>query len=73
MPDAYVIEVQGVTVGIVARDGDAYRFYASLRLFHPLEGRRFSAPRGAEKAAAALWGKRRHALREAASLELAAA
>jgi hypothetical protein len=73
MPDAYVIEVQGVTVGIVARDGDAYRFYASLRLFNSLEGKKFATPRLAERAAGALLRKRRGSLREAASIELAAA
>jgi hypothetical protein len=61
MPDAFVIEVEGATVGIVARDGDAYRFYASSRSFYPLDGERFVTPRLAERAAAALQRQKRRA------------
>ena len=59
MSDAFVIEVEGTTVGIVARDGDAYRFCASLRPFYALEGERFATPRLAERAAGALKRQRR--------------
>jgi hypothetical protein len=59
MPDAYVIEVKGTTVGIVARDGKSYRFYASLRSFYALEGERFATPRLAERAATTLLRRKR--------------
>lgn len=72
MADAYVIEVRGLTVGIVARDGNIYRFYASLRRFHPLEGERFATPRLAEKAASRLMSKQRGYLRDHVDFELAA-
>jgi hypothetical protein len=74
MPDAYVIEVEGITVGIVVRDADAYRFYASLHALYALEGERFTTPRLAERAAAALMRrKRRVALDDAISGQVAAA
>jgi hypothetical protein len=52
--DAYVIEVQGQTAGIVARDGRGYRFHAATHSFNSLDGRNFASPRQAEKAALAL-------------------
>lgn len=53
MADAYVIEVSGHTAGIVARDhgGEAFTFFASNRAFDALEGKRFSVPAAASKAA----------------------
>jgi hypothetical protein len=52
--DAYVIEVQGQTAGIVARDGRGYRFHAATHPFNSLDGRNFASPLQAEKAAMAL-------------------
>jgi hypothetical protein len=52
--DAYVIEVQGQTAGIVARDGRGYRFHAATHPFNSLDGRNFASPLQAEKAALAL-------------------
>jgi hypothetical protein len=49
--NAYVIEVRGQTAGIVARDGQGFRFHASAHRFNALDGRRFRTPREAEKAA----------------------
>jgi hypothetical protein len=50
--NAYVVEVDGQTVGIVARDeGGSYRFHASVNRFNTLEGRTFKSPREAERAA----------------------
>jgi hypothetical protein len=49
--NAYVIEVRGQTAGIVARDGQGFRFHASAHRFNPLDGRRFANPREAERAA----------------------
>jgi hypothetical protein len=68
MPDAFVIEIEDLTAGIVARDGSAYRFYASLRFFYSLEGQSFATPQHAERAAAALMRqKRRQALDDSLS------
>lgn len=64
MADAYVIEVDGRSAGIVARDHhhEAFTFFAAHRAFHPLEGKRFAAPSAATKAARQLIvrGKTRH-------------
>jgi len=50
--NAYVVEVDGQTVGIVARDeSGSYRFHASINRFNALEGRSFKSPREAERAA----------------------
>lgn len=53
MADAYIIEVEGLTAGIVTREHgrEAFTFYASDPAFYPLEGRRFAAPAGASRAA----------------------
>ena len=50
MSDAFVIEVDRRTVGIVVADGRGYRFYASDRAVHPLDGRTFRSLRAAERA-----------------------
>jgi hypothetical protein len=60
--NAYIIEVNGQTAGIVARDGRGFRFHASSNRFNALEGRTFSTPREAEKAAIALSGGARRGL-----------
>ena len=54
--NAYVVEVDGQTVGIVARDGKAYRFHAAVHRFNVLDGRRFRSPQEAERAALSLRG-----------------
>lgn len=53
MSDAYVIEISGHAVGIVARDhtGQKFRFFAATHFFNPLEGNEYSGPRQAEQAA----------------------
>lgn len=49
--NAYVIEVRGEAAGIVARDGQGFRFYACSQRFNHLEGTTFASPRDAELAA----------------------
>lgn len=53
MTDAYVIEVEGRTAGIVARDpGDnRFNFFAAAHPFNALEGQTFADPLAAEQAA----------------------
>ena len=51
MFDAYVIEVDEATAGIIVRDGHRFRFCASDRQFFDMEGRSFGSPRDAEAAA----------------------
>ncbi|GGH26941.1 hypothetical protein GCM10007036_35140 [Alsobacter metallidurans] len=60
MSDAFLIELGGVSVGIVARHpGEpSYRFYAANPLGRSLEGRTFRTPAAAEKAARAEQNRR---------------
>jgi hypothetical protein len=53
MPDAYVIEVAGHTVGIVAREQghEGFVFFSSSHHFHAMEGSNFADPWAAERAA----------------------
>jgi hypothetical protein len=51
MSDSYIIEVSSGAAGLVVRDGGRFRFFAASREFAGLEGRSFSNPREAEKAA----------------------
>jgi hypothetical protein len=53
MPDAYVIEVSGHTVGIVARENgqDGFKFFSSSRDFTAMEGGNFADPSAAERVA----------------------
>jgi hypothetical protein len=53
MRDAYIIEVEGRTAGIVARDSeeDSFGFFAAARPFDTLEGQCFPDPSAAEYAA----------------------
>ena len=51
MANAYVIEIAGSTVGIVAPDGRGVRFHTALRRFHPMDGLAFRSPHEAERAA----------------------
>ena len=60
MPQAYIIEIESRTAGIVARDAQGYRFFSSDRAFDGLEGREFRSAREAERAARALLQQRRH-------------
>lgn len=59
MSDAYVIEVADETAGIVVRleSETSFRFHASSPRFFPLDGKIFSAPRDAERAALAQFGR----------------
>jgi hypothetical protein len=54
MSHAYIIEVAGQTAGIIAADTRGFRFHVSNTAFQPLEGRAFSTPQAAERAARAL-------------------
>jgi hypothetical protein len=53
MPDAYVIEVEGRTVGIVAREPgqDGFKFFSSSNDFNVMDGDHFADPGVAERAA----------------------
>ncbi len=57
---AFIIEVRSRTAGIVVRDGRQFRFHAATHDFNGLEGRDFSSPGHAQKAA----------VRHAADLEM---
>lgn len=59
MSDAFIIEVADETAGIVVRlDREkTYRFHASLPRYFPLDGKIFSAPRDAERAALAQFSR----------------
>ena len=47
MTQAYIIEIESRTAGIVARDARGYRFFSSDRTFDGLEGREFRSARDA--------------------------
>jgi len=51
MSDAYIIEVGSQAAGIVVRDPDGFRFFASSHRFNPMEGQLFRNAREAERAA----------------------
>lgn len=53
MSDAYIIEIADETAGIVVRQEreKSFRFHASAPRYYPLDGKLFSAPRDAERAA----------------------
>jgi hypothetical protein len=51
MSNAFVIEVRSDAAGIVVRDGRYYRFFAATHEFNDLEGRDFSSPAAAQRAA----------------------
>jgi hypothetical protein len=53
MADAFIIEVDTHTAGIVVRElhGAAFKFFSATRQFDALEGMVFSDPSGAERAA----------------------
>jgi hypothetical protein len=58
MSHPILIEVAGEDAGILAPLRRGYAFYAASRRFHPLEGRTFSTPWHAEKAARDLAARR---------------
>lgn len=58
MPEAYIIEINDHTAGIVTRDKRGFRFFSCERLFDSLEGREFRSARDAERAARALLSNR---------------
>jgi hypothetical protein len=49
--DAFVIQVDGETAGIIVRLDRGFRFYATTNDFVGLEGRQFRGPRDAQRAA----------------------
>jgi hypothetical protein len=54
MSDAYVIEVQGITAGIIVRKRkkeESFRFLSAFHAFNDLEGQEFDSPFQAECAA----------------------
>jgi len=51
MSDAYTIEVQSTTVGLVVRERDRFRFFAANPAFVELDGFVFRNPAEAETAA----------------------
>lgn len=59
MSDATIIEIRGLTAGIVARTPRGFAFYAATGPFYALEKRLFRSPRHAEKAALTLLDLRR--------------
>ncbi|MGQ0684062.1 hypothetical protein [Bradyrhizobium sp.] len=60
MSQAYIIEIESRTAGIVAREERGFRFFSSERAFDSLEGRQFRSARDAERAARALLRERGH-------------
>ncbi|NVN85669.1 MAG: hypothetical protein HXX15_06220 [Rhodopseudomonas sp.] len=51
MSHAFIIEVKSQAAGIVVRDGRFFRFHAATHDFNGLDGRGFSSPGEAQKAA----------------------
>ena len=53
MSDAYVIQVSGLTAGIVSREseGCGFNFFSAAPRFSAMEGQHFSDPLAAERAA----------------------
>ena len=66
MTNAYVIEIDEEAVGLVvketgnSRQGQGYRFYASVKSFQTLEGKIFSNPQSAWRSAKIISGQRNH-------------
>lgn len=61
MTEPFVVEVWGRPVGIVVREGNAFRFHAIAHPFFELDGAQFTTPGHARLAAARLDGLHRHA------------
>ncbi len=49
--NAYFIEVADEPAGVVVRQGRGYKFFATTRRFHALDGQIFGTPSRAELAA----------------------
>jgi hypothetical protein len=65
MSDAYVIEIQGHTVGIIVKEhinNSTYKFLSALNGFSSLDGREFAGPFQAEIAAKKLWRDKPNAI-----------
>ena len=54
MSDTYIIEVGSQAAGIVVRNPEGFRFFASSHRFNPMEGQLFRNAREAERAATRL-------------------
>ena len=73
MSDAYVIEVQGISAGIIVRNHQNethYKFLSALHAFNRLEGQEFSGPIEAESAARRLFCEAPHEVRRQARTKL---
>jgi len=49
--EAFVIETDEAAAGVIVRQDDGYRFFASESQFQPLDGSVFKSPKAAQKAA----------------------
>lgn len=54
MPEPFVVEIWGQPVGVVLKEGNAFRFHAFARPFFEIDGAQFSTPGQARLAAAKL-------------------
>jgi hypothetical protein len=63
---AYIIETAEIAVGVVVRQDNGYRFFASDRRAQPLDGRVFRSPAQAEREVRRLEAARANARPDAA-------
>ena len=61
MTEPYIVEVWGKPVGVVVREGNAYRFHALAQPYFAIDGAQFTTPGHARLAAARLEFDRPHA------------
>ena len=54
MTEPFIVEVWGKPVGVVVKDGNAFRFHALARPYFALDGDQFTTPGHARLAAARL-------------------
>ena len=54
MSEPFIVEIWGEPVGIVLREGNAFRFHAIARSFFALDGAQFTTPGHARLAAVRL-------------------
>jgi len=66
MSEGYVVEIEDETIGIVVRqEGErCFRFHASAKEFHALDGSVHANPLAAQRAAMTLMAERRRAKRQ---------
>ena len=66
MSEGYVVEIEDETIGIVVRqEGErCFRFHASAREFHALDGSVHASPLAAQRAAMSLVAERRRGKRQ---------